>query len=154
MTKSLIEPCGKIRQRVPKLSKEAFPKVIIFRIYIYCAVPWTSCVVSPWWRYLPVGVTAFSGLEWPVWRSLWVGVYYNGPKIQMWTYKWYRVIDRPGVAGAHYAFRGNLTYMAWFQTYFIWLFHKTPGLRHWIWSSKSWTREMHVFSLWKALQDQ
>ena len=46
----------------------------------------------------------------------------------------------------HYAFKGNLTRLAWFQTYFNWLFHKTPGLRQWIWSSKSWMREMHVFS--------
>ena len=53
----------------------------------------------------------------------------------------------------HYAFKCNLTHLAWFQTYFKWLFYKTPELRHWIWSSKSWMTEMHVFSLWKVLQD-
>ena len=38
----------------------------------------------------------------------------------------------------------------WFQTYFNRLFHRTPGLRQWTWSSKSWRREMHVFSIWIA----
>ena len=46
MTKSLIEPRDEIRQPVPKLSNEAFSKIIKFLIDVYCAVPWTSCVVT------------------------------------------------------------------------------------------------------------
>ena len=46
MTKSLIEPRAKVLQSVPKLSNEAFSKIIYFMIDIYCAVPWTSCVVT------------------------------------------------------------------------------------------------------------
>ena len=41
ITKSLIEPRAEVRQPVPKLSNDAFSKT-----YVYCAVSWTSCIVT------------------------------------------------------------------------------------------------------------
>ena len=46
ITKSLIEPCAKVGQTVQKLSNEAFSKMILFRIVVCYAVPWTSYVVT------------------------------------------------------------------------------------------------------------
>ena len=46
-----------------KLSNEAFSKIILFRIDVYCAVPWSSCVVTSTdgARTMPV---SHSGLVW------------------------------------------------------------------------------------------
>ena len=52
----------------------------------------------------------------------------------------------------HYAFRDNLTHLACFETFFNWLFPKTPQLRQLIWSSKSRMGEMFVFGIGKVLQ--
>ena len=46
MSKFFIGPRAKVCQPVPTLYNEAFSKIILFRIYVYCAVPFTRCVVT------------------------------------------------------------------------------------------------------------
>ena len=52
----------------------------------------------------------------------------------------------------HYAFKGNLIHLAWFKTYFNWLFSLNTKTKTMDMVIKIMTREMLVFSTWKALQ--
>ena len=68
-----------------------------------------------------------------------------GGEAQGNSWRWRGIFDRISwIDHDTPTFRGNLTHIVWFRTYFNWLFYKTPGQRQWIWSSKSWRREMHV----------